>query len=202
MCPDRQILSLYFDEELPSPWKEKMETHIGSCEKCQSDLAKYHRLRAVLEGDRIAVSEELKSRVWDKTVSGTAEGLNNFIHARRKEFAPVKERHVFWNRSVSLPFPAAVAAAAVFILVAFLALQGIRSPGTAGIQEPGIVAGIGTGVQGIVPAPDMNSLFQYLSMEAMSDFVIIQLPETTSFSSSGEPALLRAADYSRRISSR
>ena len=202
MCPDRQILSLYFDEELPSPWKEKMEVHIGSCERCQSDLGKYQRLRTMLEGDRIAVSAELKSRVWDKAVSGTAEELNNFIQIRRKEFSSVKRPYVLWNSSVSLPFPAAAAAVAIFIIIFFLALQGIRSPGTVEIHEPGITAGIGADVQEIIPALDMNSLFQYLSREAMSDFVIIQLPETRSFSSSGEPALLKAADYSRSTSSR
>jgi anti-sigma factor RsiW len=41
MCPDRQILSVYLDEELPSPWKEKMEAHVSSCAECQAVLEKY-----------------------------------------------------------------------------------------------------------------------------------------------------------------
>ena len=189
MCPDRQILSLYFDGELPSPWKEKMDAHLVSCGKCQSHLAQYHRLKEILEGDRIEASGELKNRVWDRTMGKPA-----------RRFSPLRWNKVLWNRSVSLPFPAAVAAATVFIIIAFLAIQGIRSPETD--QEFGIAAGIGAEVQGIIPISDMDSVLQYLSAEAMSDFVVIRLPETRSFSSSGEPALLRAADYSRRSSSR
>jgi hypothetical protein len=99
-----------------------------------------------------------------------------------------------------LPFSAVAAAAAAFIIIAFLAIQGIRSTKTA--QEPGIVAGISTDVQGIIPVSDMNGVLQYLSREDTADFMIIRLPETRNFSSSGEPALLKAADYSRRTTSR
>ena len=193
MCPDRQILSLYFDGELPSPWKEKMDAHLKSCEKCLSHLAQYYRLKEILEGDRSEVSAELKNRVWDKTISGTMEGL--FNHTRRN---PV--RQVFWNRNISLTFPAAVAAAAVFIIISLLAIQGMQAPQAD--QEFEIAAGIGEEVQGIIPVSDMDSVLQYLSLESMSDFVVIRLPETRNFSSSGEPALLRAADYSRRSSPR
>ena len=206
MCPDQEILSLYFDGELPSPWKEKMDSHLVSCKKCQSRLLQYRKLRGVLEEDRFEVSEELQNRVWDKVTSGVPAGmpagipgekpagLDNLTRTR-------KRRHVFWNRTVSLPFPAAAAAAAAFIIVAFLVIQGIGvSSGTT--QAPGIAAGISTDVQGIIPVSDMNSVLQYLSAEDMADYVIIRLPETRSFSSSGEPTLLRSADYSRRTSTR
>jgi hypothetical protein len=202
MCPDQEILSLYFDGELPSPWKEKMDIHLVSCKKCQSRLLQYRKLRGVLEEDRFEVSEELQNRVWDKVTSGISDGipgenpagLDNLTRTR-------KRRHVFWNRTVSLPFPAAAAAAAAFIIVAFLVIQGMGvSSGTT--QAPGIAAGISTDVQDIIPVSDMNSVLQYLSAENMADYVIIRLPETRSFSSSGEPTLLRSADYSRRSSNR
>ena len=191
MCPDRQILSLYFDGELPSPWKEKMDAHLVSCENCHSHLAQYHRLKEILEKDRIEASGELKNRVWDKT-------MGRPVH--KKQFSPLRGNKVLWSRSVSMPFPAAVAAAAIFIIIALLAIQGRQSPRTE--PELGIAASIGAEVQEIIPISDMDSVLQYLSVEAMSDFVVIRLPETRSFSSSGEPALLRAADYSRRSLSR
>ncbi|GHU05470.1 hypothetical protein FACS1894147_11680 [Spirochaetia bacterium] len=48
MCPDRQILSLYHDDELPSPWKEKLESHVASCPACAARLAQYRDLSRVL----------------------------------------------------------------------------------------------------------------------------------------------------------
>jgi negative regulator of sigma E activity len=206
MCPDQEILSLYIDGELPSPWKEKMDAHLASCKKCKSHLLQYRKLRVVLEGDRFEVSAELKKRVWDKVLSripGIPEGQNYLPQTKRK--MPAKARRVFWNRTVSLPFPAAVAAACV--IITFLVIQGLGSPGTqaAGQQSekvPPIAAGISADVQGIIPVSDMDSVLQYLSAEDMADFVIMRLPETRNFSSFGEPTLLKATDYSRRSSPR
>jgi anti-sigma factor RsiW len=202
MCPDKEILSLYIDGELPSPWKEKMDAHLVSCEKCKSHLLQYRTLRVVLEEDRFEVSAELKKRVWDKVISrmpGIPEEPNYLPHTRRKTLAKV--RRVFWNRTVSLPFPAAVAAAC--IIITFLVIQGLGSSGTqASGQAPGIAAGISADVQGIIPVSDMDSVLRYLSSEDMADFVIMRLPETRNFSSFGEPALIKAADYSRRSSTR
>ena len=204
MCPDHQILSLYIDGELPSPWKEKMEAHLVSCEKCQNRLGQYQRLKAVLEEDRIGVSKELENRVWNKVSSRKTKEEWKFSSNDEKRFSTTrdKNRPDIWKRRVSLPFPAVAAAAAVFIIFAFLAIQGIRSPITVIPQGSGIATGIGADVQGLISVSDMNDVLQYLSREDTADFMIIRLPETRSFSSSGEPALLKAADYSRRTASR
>ena len=198
MCPDDQVLSLYFDKELPAPWKGKFEAHLGSCPECQLHLRQYTKLREILKEDQVTVSEEIKNRVWDKVYeseiySGPEEPL--YTQEHRKRHTPVK---AFWNHTVTLPLPAAAAAAAAFIIITFLAIQGFQSPGAGITQRTEIVAGIATDVQGMIPESDMDSVLQYLSRDDMADFVIIRLPETRSFSSSGEPALLKAADYSRR----
>jgi hypothetical protein len=61
---------------------------------------------------------------------------------------------------------------------------------------------MGLEVQGIVPVSDMNGVIQYLGGEDTADIVIIRLPESQRFMSSGEPAIIRAADYSGRDRSR
>jgi hypothetical protein len=190
MCPDHQILSLYIDEELPSPWKEKMDAHLKLCQMCRVRLAQYHKLKAVLKSDQIEISAELKNRVWDKAALKKPETRYNFANTRSS----------LWNRTVSLPFPAA--AAAGFIFIAFLVILGTRSPVAPAAYEPEIATGISSDMQGMIPFSDMNSVIQYLSSEDMADFTVIRLPETRNFSSSGEPALLKAADYPRRRSSR
>jgi hypothetical protein len=51
---------------------------------------------------------------------------------------------------------------------------------------------------GIVPTTNLNEVLQYLGNRDPGDILIIRLPESRSFTSSGEPAIIKAADYSRR----
>jgi hypothetical protein len=101
-----------------------------------------------------------------------------------------------WGRTVSLPLPVAAAAAAV-IIAAFLFIVNLRQPGQAPVQES-LASTVGTDVQGIMPVSDLDRVLQYLSSQDNSDYVIIRLPESRNFLSSGEPALLKAADYTGR----
>jgi predicted anti-sigma-YlaC factor YlaD len=196
MCPDRQILSLYLDGELPSPWKEKLEAHLASCQECRNRLEQYQKLSSVLEGNRMVALPETESRVWNRMISQ--------IPAQ----SGAASNYQIWRRSVSLPVPLAAAAAAVFAVVLFLAVQGLQYPNSAQEQglSYGIAASIGTDIEDMYsmsdmpPMSDMNSVLQYLSKQESSDYVLIELPESRSFSSYGEPALLRAADYQGRSS--
>ena len=195
MCPDRQIISLYHDGELPSPWKEKLEAHLEICSSCQAALAGYVRL-----GDSFAalkISEKsvpaAQERVWGKLLAAEPE-----ISGRRAQRpAPVKLRY----RTITLPVPMA-AAAALVVIAMFFALVGIRTRPQPQMQDMMAVANIGLDDKGIVPMQDMNSVLQYLSSQDYGDYMVIRLPETRNFSRAGEPALINAADYSRRSSSR
>jgi anti-sigma factor RsiW len=187
MCPDRQILSLYFDGELPSPWKEKMETHLEGCAECRARLEKY---RGVSLASGAAGEDEIsaaKDRVWSR--------LTAPLPVKPVEQGGFfREGEGFWNRSVTLPLPAA---AAVFIIIAFFVILALKSQGAVRIADtPPMASAIDMDVQGIVPVSDMSGVLKYLSSQDTPEFVIIQLPESRSFSSLGEPALLKAADYS------
>jgi hypothetical protein len=187
MCPDRQILSLYFDGELPSPWKEKMETHLEGCAECRARLEKYRGFflaSGVIGEDEIGAA---KDRVWNR--------LTVPLPVKPVEHGGLfREGEGFWNRSVTLPLPAA---AAVFIVIAFFVILALKPQATVRIADalPGVSV-MGIDVQGIAPVSDMSGVLQYLSSQDTSDFMIIRLPESRSFSSFGEPALLKAADYS------
>jgi hypothetical protein len=186
MCPDRQILSVYFDQELPSPWKEKLESHLAECSECREGLERYRRAFPGPGPADLAATEAAKERVWLKV-------------ARLGGETPVRPRaEKWWSRSVSLPLPAAAAAAA--ILVFALAVLALRKPAVD--PDTAVAAGMGLDVQGIVPVSDMNGVIQYLGGEDTADIVIIRLPESRRFMSSGEPAIIKAADYVRRNTSR
>ncbi|MCL2479297.1 MAG: zf-HC2 domain-containing protein [Treponema sp.] len=194
MCPDRQILSLYVDDELPSPWKEKFEAHLVSCTDCRNQMGNYSRLRATICEDKIDIPENVQSRVWEKIIAGGNKGP--IIAERAYSPIPEKNSRRFWNRSINLPVPAAAAAAAVFLLAAFLAVQGIQSANVPG--STGVIADVNADSQGVLPMSDINDVLQYLSKEDNSNYVTINLPDSRNFSTAGEPALIKAADYSRR----
>ncbi|MDR3138795.1 MAG: zf-HC2 domain-containing protein [Treponema sp.] len=198
MCPDRQILSVYLDGELPSPWKEKMEAHLQSCGACRERLEGYRRLSRIFRND--TAGRELnfpefrrqgtKERIW--------QNITRPDRVRRWRTDTVKFRY----RTLSLPLPAALVLAAVFIMA--LAGTFFRLPlfGKDPGQEMAAAPGIGLEVEGIVPVSDMNGVLQYLGSQDTADFVIIRLPESKHFMDSGEPTIIKAADYTRRSGSR
>ena len=182
MCPDRQLISHYVDGELPSPWKEKLETHLESCGECRGILSAYSNLgenlrETVPKAEEKALEAALE-RVWAK-VSGPRIGTRKRI----------------WNHYVTLPLPAA--AAAVLVVVVFFALFGVRNLAKPAPQDQVMAVGIGLDDFGMVHMQDMAGVLQYLSSQDSVDFVVIPLPEARKFSQIGEPALINAADYSR-----
>jgi len=186
MCPDRKMISLYLDGELPSPWKEKLETHLGNCTECRAALTGYRQLGETLRELPEETVQAAQERVW-KRLSETSQPVLQRKKAKR-----------LWNRTITLPLPAAAAAAALIIVV-FLALMGMGR----GSQSPSqdmMATNIGLDEHGMVPIPiqDMSGILQYLSSQNNGDFMVIRLPESRSFSRVGEPALINAADYSRR----
>ena len=184
MCPDHQILSVYFDNELDSPWKEKLEKHLGECSSCRKHLESYRFTRqklseALLNKDTYFEQslEKAMERVWVKT---------GFM---------AKPRRHFWTGSISIPIPVA-AAAGIIMAIALAAIIALSQPPKA--AEPQLA---GLEMQDMTPVSDMASFFQYLGSDNSTDMVIIRLPETT-FKNAGEPRMLRAADYSGRGGSR
>jgi hypothetical protein len=184
MCPDRQILSVYADGELPSPWKEKLESHLAQCPECGKLLETYRLFSAA----GAALNEEeaaAKKRVWQRLESVSGRAFHSF------------SAHGLWRRSLSIPLPAAaVAAAALFIAFALLWMRKpVQSPPS---SPETILASEEIDSPDIVPVSNMNDVLQYLGSRDSGDILILRLPENSNFSSSGEPAIIRAADYSRR----
>ena len=192
MCPERQMISLYLDGELSSPWKEKMEAHLEACPACRAVLASYRRLgtgSAALSGGAVSAAGE---RVWEKLLEQSPE-------LAEAEFTPLRRTRPvsrIWNRSITLPLPA-VAAAAVLVIVVFLAVSAMGGRSQPLPAES--MAVIGLDDWGIVPVQqDMSEVMRYLAGQDSGDFMVIRLPESRTFSQTGEPALINAADYSRR----
>jgi anti-sigma factor RsiW len=181
MCPDRQIISVYADGELPSPWKEKLETHLSTCRTCSERLASYRGISGLLH-DTQAQAEALQA-----DVQAAADRVRNRLSSP-VDRAPSLYRPL-WRRNISIPLPAAAAAA---VLIVLLSLVFVR-------RQPNVeaVAGINLDIQDTVPVSGMDGVLQYLSARDDSDYVILKLPERN-FMSTGEPTIIKAADYSGR----
>ena len=195
MCPKNQIISLYHDGELPSPWKEKMESHIAACACCAQRLKVYRDISSAANGASVAPSlkdapsqeiEAARERVWLKLEQSVSAGFAG---------SPRPERAI-WRRRIAIPLPVA-AAVALFFLAAFL--FAFRVAGNTEASDLTIAAEAEFDTPGIIPVSDMEDVLQYLGIRDSGDFVILRLPESQNFVNSGEPSILRAADYTRQM---
>jgi len=181
-CPDRQWLSAYFDNEMESPWKEKMESHIANCDNCAKQLEAYKKISLSLAPAGDELTGEAQQRVLHKLETG----VYNFGY---RGPAPI------WRRRVSIPIPAAAAAAFILIALGFLWIA--RAPGKTETANMAITAETEI-IPEIVPFSGMDSVLQYLGSTDTGDLIILKLPESRKFASYGEPAIIKAADYTRK----
>jgi len=101
MCPDRELLSAYFDGEVPSPWRERIAEHLASCADCAAVVAGYEELARELKADAAAGEAQALAR-------GRAR-LEGLLAAPALPSAASSVPSP-WKRSVRLPLPAAAAA--------------------------------------------------------------------------------------------
>jgi len=191
-CSFRRWLSIYYDGEMDSPWKEKMEAHIAGCPDCAKQLAAFKNISLSLAPAEDELPDEAQQRVQQKLeTSGHYSGYGD-----RPGWAPP-----LWKRRISIPIPAA--AAAVFILIA-LAFLWARSPGR--LEKTGAVNMAITAeteiLPDVIPFSGMESVLQYLGSTDTGDIIILKLPESRNFASYGEPAMIKAADYTRIVPAR
>jgi anti-sigma factor RsiW len=205
MCPDPQLLSIYIDGELPSPWKEKMESHFSQCSVCREKLENLQRLHELLKKD---TTEKRTIAGKNAAESAAAEHETEFIEeARTRVWQKLESRRRFksgvglWRRKLSIPLPAAAAAAVIIALLTALWVRDgrVKNNGFAQqTQEPvNFILAAEDELPGIIPAADISGVLQYLTSDG-KDVIILRLPESRNFSRTGEPAIIRAADYPRR----
>ena len=185
-CPDRQLLSVYVDGELPSPWKEKMEDHLAKCSACNKKVESYQYLSLEL-----APKEEASLKAAQERI-------------RQKLYPRLPGRKAIpgslWHRRLSIPIPAAAAAVVLIIASAFFWVT-MRQE-AAEMPDATLIAEDTVEMLDINPVMDLGDVLQYLSSYDSNDLLVIRLPESRSFVSHGNPAIIRAADYSRLVSDR
>lgn len=172
MCPDRQILSALHDREIPSPWREKIQEHVGKCEKCRNQMISFDQVSQRLRHDPPGL-EESQDRVWQK------------ILARKGASDPIP----LWKRRVSIPAP--LMAAAVLAVILGLTVFNLIPEKT---ESSGNTPEVWT-VQ--FENHNLEDLAALLKNRDSQVQVFIELPQSSPMGLQGEPQLLRAADYRR-----
>jgi len=106
-CPDKDLYSAYVDGELESPWKEKIEAHLASCEKCSVIVDSYKKMSLKLSENSFPELD--------------IDGSFLKLYAKRqdclKRMEINKNKPTSWfYKSNKIPVPA-LAAAALFLFV-------------------------------------------------------------------------------------
>lgn len=209
-CPDRQMIWLYLDEELPSPWKEKLEGHLRRCPECAGLLDGYRELSARIGAD--APAAELSGETADSSVAGER------VWRRLEGTLAMPVSPSILRRKVSMPLPMVAGIAAAAVLVAGLALNLGGRPDSppelsaalgetdAVLPEEGIflvgdLPDMALGTDFEVQAEDIQSVIEYLVTRDGADTEVMRLPESRRFVSNGKPTLVRSSDYSRQMAS-
>ncbi len=182
MCPDREILSAYFDGEVEGPWARQIAEHVAGCGKCGAWLAGQERTRRALGEEQAlewrAPMERVRRRILAHDPSERA-------------------RPSVWRRQIMLPVPvAALAAALLLILGVSLAVMSTR-------QDMGYIritkapAG-GTEYQFAVPYDRVEALLKSVGGNDANIESVMTIPKNVKLVPVGEPRMGKADEFLRK----
>jgi hypothetical protein len=204
MCPDPQLLSIYLDGELPSPWKEKIQAHFAQCPICREKLENFKKLKELFKNDKSSCRTYVE-RIAGESRTYTEQEL---IEAKERVWKNIESRRSYTPRfgllrqKISIPLPAAAAAAIVILLLTVFWLRGPGGDNHLAENTENTNFILATEMDRIdelpvmLPAADMSGVLQYLASDG-ANIIIFQLPENKNFFRSGEPAIIKAADFTQ-----
>lgn len=120
-CPDKVVFSEYIDGELPSPWKEKLESHVSTCEACSKILKQHSTLKKAL-----TPSTQGESFNYEQSYSKLLNKLHAVKSNQGSNSSSRTTDQSWWQNSVQIPFPA-LAAAVLMLFALPLAILVFRS---------------------------------------------------------------------------
>jgi anti-sigma factor RsiW len=181
MCPDDQLLSAFADDEIPSPWKERVELHIGKCARCSEKVESIRTLSLSLlaldDPQDIQVLESAKLRI------GASIDLNS---ARRRETRTGIAQRILalWSQRIQLPMPFAAAGILAFVLLAAMTL-GVFNPLRKNTDTLAATSKVLAS-----HATTLETLVRYLETQNSAQAVTIKMPGEAWFGQPGNPVLV------------
>ncbi|MCR5606708.1 MAG: hypothetical protein K6F69_07830 [Treponema sp.] len=124
-CPEKDIHSIYLDNELPGAYVEEYEKHIKNCVKCQEELSKLKRIKEALKQDSLSLNlsqasidesfKRLQARMsYSKVISSAKTNTKKHIKVTNNKL--ISAIHDFDMNKLAIPFAAAAAFVAALVL--------------------------------------------------------------------------------------
>lgn len=168
MCPEQEIVSAYYDDEIKARRRDVVKNHIAGCPECRKVLDSYGTLTDILHKEEEPDFAAAKDRVWAKIGRSIDE---------KKSAAD------FWHRKISLSLPAASAFAAIFIVLFFMSFLGYFIGKNSAYSSPEL---------DITDASDHGKNIKTIFDESV---INLDIPFSGSFISGEEPFLIREVDF-------
>jgi len=178
MCPDKETLSAFIDNEVEGVFKDILDNHILSCGKCRKEINALKSVKSLFNSTESMISEN------DIEISGGKvwKNIQNDIASRKKPD--------IWHRRITVPVPVLAAAAAVILvftistIINFYIFTESRNESRFNFSEVVII--------------NHEEDFKLFERDQILD-VDLNLPENTVFRISGTPKLIREVDYHNTI---
>ena len=178
MCPDDALLSALVDEEVPDPWKGRMESHIAECRHCSDKVKALRSLKTRL----LAIEEpaELEALAAAKARISASIDLLNQTTADRPGFMERFRR--LWSDRIPMPMP--------FLAAGILALVFLVG------MSLGVFAPLGNSARTMASASKIISpqsttlemMAQYMKQSSVQP-VMIEMPQESVFIQLGNPVV-------------
>jgi anti-sigma factor RsiW len=176
MCPDKELLSAYRDNELDEESNRRIHAHLDGCSHCTWELAGLSALSEALtarsRGDELA-EEAARIRVW--------QGIMR--RRDRRRYMPL------FLRNLRMPIPALLFVAVMSMALGAGAMAYLTEGGSA-VADAGMPT-----IPEDINVNNVEELLGYLRKSESEVNITIQLPDEPLFIVVGEPQLLHAAEY-------
>ncbi|OQY34006.1 MAG: hypothetical protein B6241_05865 [Spirochaetaceae bacterium 4572_59] len=182
MCPDSKLLSAFYDGEVGSPWKERIEEHLLSCENCRSLIKTYKEQSHILQS------------APEPSYSSTFSDLEHMV--RQRNTVERSTYHRFGNGLI----PVAAAAAAILAFFMGFVMAGNSGP-SGSYMSPAIAVSQGWSIpQGdlTVSGEDIDALLSLLEPSDSQMFnqeSSIELPVDLDLGFYGDSQLTRSVSF-------
>jgi predicted anti-sigma-YlaC factor YlaD len=182
MCPDREILSAYFDGEIPARWGREIAAHVATCSTCHARLSEMRDTRSLMMGEDV--------QAWRAPMERVRRRILAHVPVERQRISP-------WRRQVALPLPVAALAAALLLTFGItLAILATRT-NMGYIRVTKAPAG-GTEYQFAVPYDKVEALLKSMGGADANIESVMTIPKSVKLIPVGEPRMGKANEFPRK----
>lgn len=177
MCPDKELISAFYDDETDHRWSSEIKKHIKGCSICSGEYNKLDKISFYMSESGIPDEKLIKERMYES------------IQRRRN----VIYQGSFWKKHIDVSLQVILSAAAVVIVLCAVLIVGLQQFSSPAVAEEIRNESAELNVQ-ILSFEDAAA---YLLSDDSGFDVLITIPASDAWSVSGEPQLIREADYKR-----